>query len=242
GLRSHRDRGKRRGRGVGMTNPTDQLKIIVRRLVTRVKLMVGRCVLLAVNDTLNLQKVQVHALNGEILDGVERIQDYGFTSVPLAGAEGVVIAVGGNRSHALALSIFDRRNRLKDLQPGEVAIYSHENADSETGHRIVLKNGREIEIYGDKMTVITDTSVEVVAPTVTVNAESVQVNAESVEVDTDTIEVTAATKCTLNCGDLNLGGEGGEKVARIGDRVQIDTGDSAGLWPIVEGSDHARAL
>ena len=40
---------------------------------------------------------------------------------------------------------------------------------------------------------------------------------------------------------VTLGGEGGEKVARIGDRVQVGAGSSAGLWPIVEGSDVVSA-
>lgn len=45
----------------------------------------------------------------------------------------------------------------------------------------------------------------------------------------------------VSSGDVRLGGEGGEKVARVGDRVKIDTGSSAGLWPIVEGSSAVTA-
>ena len=45
----------------------------------------------------------------------------------------------------------------------------------------------------------------------------------------------------VSSADVRLGGEGGEKVARVGDRVKIDTGSSAGLWPIVEGSSSVTA-
>ena len=45
----------------------------------------------------------------------------------------------------------------------------------------------------------------------------------------------------VSSSDVRLGGEGGEKVARIGDRIKIDTGSSAGLWPIVEGSSSVTA-
>jgi len=49
-------------------------------------------------------------------------------------------------------------------------------------------------------------------------------------------------KVVVESQDVHLGGEGGEKVARIGDRVDVKTGSSAGLWPIVEGSESVRAI
>jgi phage baseplate assembly protein gpV len=49
----------------------------------------------------------------------------------------------------------------------------------------------------------------------------------------DTVHVDAQT--------VTLGGEGGARVARVGDRVQVAAGSSAGLWPIVEGSQIVSA-
>ena len=47
---------------------------------------------------------------------------------------------------------------------------------------------------------------------------------------------------TLNAAAVLLGPEGDrKKVARVGDHVQVDTGSSAGSWPIVEGSDAVKA-
>lgn len=42
-------------------------------------------------------------------------------------------------------------------------------------------------------------------------------------------------------GQFDLGGADGEAVARVGDLVQIDSGSSAGTWPIISGSDKVRA-
>lgn len=89
----------------------------------RAALMVGRCILKAIGDSKSVQLVQAQLLAEEVHDDVERIQEYGFTSVPKAGAEGVVVFVGGNRDHGLVIAVEDRRYRLKGLASGEVAIY-----------------------------------------------------------------------------------------------------------------------
>lgn len=46
---------------------------------------------------------------------------------------------------------------------------------------------------------------------------------------------------TFAASKINLGGAGGEKVARVGDFVEIALGSSAGRWPIVTGSDVVSA-
>ena len=99
----------------------DKLSAPLRR---RVRLMVSRAVLAApVNDAGGIQVVQVKLLEGEVRDGVERMQNYGFTGVPLAGAEGVMVCVGGDRDHGIVIAMDDRRYRIKGMQPGEVALY-----------------------------------------------------------------------------------------------------------------------
>ncbi|WP_306147240.1 MULTISPECIES: baseplate assembly protein [unclassified Roseibium] len=42
-------------------------------------------------------------------------------------------------------------------------------------------------------------------------------------------------------GEVDLGDEGGPRVARIGDKVNVKIGSSKGLWEIVEGSELVRA-
>jgi len=113
---------------------------LVAPLRRRVRLMISRAVLAAVNDAGGIQLMQVKLLDGEVRDGVERMQDYGFTSVPKAGAEGLMACVSGDRDHGIIVAIDDRRFRLKGLQAGEVALYTDE------GDKIVLKRGRTIQI------------------------------------------------------------------------------------------------
>jgi phage baseplate assembly protein V len=113
---------------------------LLRPLAQRVQLMVGRAVLRLVNDATTMQSVQVSLLADELRDDVERFQNYGFTSVPFAGAEAVAVCVAGSRDHVVVVAVDDRRYRLKGLANGEVAIYTDE------GDHIVIKRGGTVEV------------------------------------------------------------------------------------------------
>jgi phage gp45-like len=56
-------------------------------LSRRVALLVGRGILRMVDDAPGCQRVQSEFFAGEVRDAMERVQDYGFTSVPQAGHE-----------------------------------------------------------------------------------------------------------------------------------------------------------
>jgi phage baseplate assembly protein V len=90
----------------------------------RVLLMVGRAILTAVNDATKSQTVQVATLADSVRDDVERYQDYGITSVPLKGAEGVIVLVGGSSAHGIVIATEDRRYRPTGLNAGDVALYT----------------------------------------------------------------------------------------------------------------------
>ena len=105
-----------------------------------IRLAIARCVLKLVSDAAKLQEVQVQILADEVRSRAEHFQHYGFTSVPLPGAEGVCLFVGGARSHPIVVNVDDRRHRLKDLESGEVALYTDE------GDFVVFKRGRIIEM------------------------------------------------------------------------------------------------
>lgn len=94
----------------------------------------------SVNDAGGLQKVQVSGLHGELKDGVERLQEYGFTSCPKNDSEALMVSLSGNRDHSLIIKIDDSNYRLKGLSQGEVAIYTDE------GDKIHLKRGNKIEV------------------------------------------------------------------------------------------------
>lgn len=119
----------------------------------RLALMMGRALVLLVNDDTKLQSLQVSLLADEVREDVERFQNYGFTAHPLPGAEAVAASVAGSRDHVLVIAVDDRRYRLKGLAHGEVAIYTDQ------GDKIVLKRGGTIEVTAS-------TKVRLVAPLV----------------------------------------------------------------------------
>lgn len=106
----------------------------------RIQLLFGRGILQSVSDSVGRQFVQIRALAGETKDGVERVQQYGISCVPLAGAQVLFIAQGGNRDHPVVFAVDDPRYRPKDLLAGEVVIYTDE------GDKIYLKRGNVIEV------------------------------------------------------------------------------------------------
>lgn len=89
--------------------------------------------------------VQMQGLAGETVSG-ELMQHYGFTSAPLAGAEYIVLPIGGNSKHAVVIASEDGRYRLK-LTDGEVALYTNE------GDYIHMKRGRLIKVVTETLVV-----------------------------------------------------------------------------------------
>lgn len=129
---------------------TDALQQLLRPIRRRLDNVVARAVVRLVTDTTRLQGVQLAVLDGETHEGCERVQQYGFTSVPHVGAEAVVLFVGGFRDHPLVIAVDDRRSRKKDLQPGEAALYTDE------GDAVHLRRGRIIAVTaGTKLLVTT---------------------------------------------------------------------------------------
>lgn len=120
-------------------NAFDKLLAPLRR---RLALLVGRCIVNLVNDAAKMQGVQLGLLADDVIDGVERLQSYGFTSNPLPGAEAVMLSMGGVRSKAMSVVIAcdDRRYRLTGLASGEVAMYTDQ------GDKIVIKRGGTVEV------------------------------------------------------------------------------------------------
>jgi len=121
----------------------------------RLRLMVTRGVVKLTDDGQLMQELQVTALADEVLDGVEHIQQYGFTAHPHPEADCLILNVGANRSHPIVIAVDDRRYRLH-LAEGEVALYDDQ--------------GQKIVLYRDR--------IEVEAPKVVVKSASVQLGAD----------------------------------------------------------------
>ena len=162
---------------VGLRREFERLSRPLRR---RVMLMVGRAVLAVVDDGRRMQAVQVEGLAGEILDGAERMQNYGFTSHPHPGAEALLLAVGGMRQHPIVAAVDDRRHRPTGLAEGEVCLYTSEDA-ADNPHRVLLKTGRKAHVLaageirlecGSTVVAITPSGVTVTGPFTANHADS----------------------------------------------------------------------
>lgn len=146
-------------------DPVATFKAMMGPLGRRVRLMISRAILTAVNDAGGLQVVQVKLLADEVRDSVERFQDYAFTSHPLPGAEGIVACVSGNRDHGVVIVMDDRRYRLH-LQPGEAAMYD------DLGHKVhFTRDGIVIDGAGQPITITNATKVRMETPLLEVTGE-----------------------------------------------------------------------
>ena len=103
--------------------------------------VVARAVLRSAAGGEGMQTAGADLRDGDSPEEVELFEAYGFTSAPLAGAEGVGLTVGGDASHRLLVCVGDRRHRPTDLEGGEVAVYRNG-----AGHRILLKADGSTEI------------------------------------------------------------------------------------------------
>ncbi len=100
----------------------------LRNLKTRVANLAARAVIKLIDDSADVQLLQLEVLNGEVLDDCENFQSYGFKSVPLVGAEVAVVFPGGDRGHPLVIAIDDGRHRPKNWAAGESGIFNDQGS------------------------------------------------------------------------------------------------------------------
>jgi len=135
-------------------------------LARRIRLMAARAILTLIDDATRMQGLQVKLLDGEVCDNVDRVQQYGFTSVPLPGAEGIYLALGGSRDHGVVIVADDRRYRLKALAGGEVALYD------DLGQKVHLtRSGIIIDGAGLPITITNTPKVRMETPLLEVTGE-----------------------------------------------------------------------
>ena len=129
-----------------------------------------------------IKRISLKGVAGEQLSDREIFQHYGFTSRPLAGAEGIVIREG-NCFYVIAED--DRRYRIA-LEDGEVCIFDDQ------GQAVHLKRDKHIHIYGaEKLTAD-------IAKDVIVNTTRAQINAsESCIVTSPLVKAVASSKVVL---------------------------------------------
>ena len=155
------------------------LERVVRNIVEpirrRVMMSIGRAVLRAIDDAGSRQTAQAEVTRGEVRDAIERMQEYGFTSVPHPGADAAIVFVAGNREQGIIIAVEDRRYRLTGLAAGEVALY--DDLDQRvhlTRDGIVVDTPLDLSAtVGGTATIEAATSIQLTAPTVNVTGNLV---------------------------------------------------------------------
>lgn len=143
------------------------LLMAVPRIWRRVQTLISRGRIYApANDSGNVQMLQITLNDLEIRDNTPRLAEYGFTSVPLPpdwppgqpkpgyGCDALVLFVSGDRSNGVIIATGDQRYRLKNLAPGEVALYDDQGQIVHLSRdRIHLSSPKEVRIEGPKVKV-----------------------------------------------------------------------------------------
>lgn len=105
----------------------------------------ARVTLNKADDDPKWQEASADGFNSDSREKIERVQSYGYTSVPLPrdeqkqssnsgsasdgeqpkgpAAEGIVAYMGGQRNHPVLIAVDDRRHRPRGMKPGESAQY-----------------------------------------------------------------------------------------------------------------------
>ncbi|EGV05762.1 bacteriophage Mu Gp45 protein [Haemophilus pittmaniae HK 85] len=127
----------------------DGLNKVLAPLKRGLKSLISRAVVSIVTDSFSRQNLQVRLQADEVVDDVERFQNYGHSSVPLGG-EAIVLSVGGKRSHLVAIVVEDKDVRPTGLKPGDSVLYHAE------GHQLLLTESGEAILTCKKFTVNAD--------------------------------------------------------------------------------------
>lgn len=95
----------------------------LQRLYQRIVLSIGRGRITTVNDAGPVQLVQATLNDREVRDTTPRVAEFGFASNPPAGADVILLFVGGERSNGVVIASNHQQSRPKNLQPGESMVF-----------------------------------------------------------------------------------------------------------------------
>ncbi len=131
----------------------DFVNALMAPLQNRIMLMIAHATLNAVSDAAPSQMTQA-TVGDDDVKAPERISEYGFTSVPFPGAQGVAVFVGGLRDNGLIIATGDRRYRLTGLAAGEVAIHDDQGQKVHiTRDGIVIHTAKKVRVECEDMEV-----------------------------------------------------------------------------------------
>lgn len=148
-----------------------QIRLLIRPVKIRLANAIASAVVQNVDDSKKIQLLQLGVLDGEDVDDCQRMQEFGINSVPLDGAEAVVIFPNGDRGNGYVVCLGDRRHRPEGWAKGEAGTF---NAFSAVMHH---KADGTTEVTGGGVAVRLATKADIDALTATVNANNTIFNA-----------------------------------------------------------------
>lgn len=129
----------------------DSLRALQRLLtpvLTRIRRSVMGSVIKMVDDSGDLQKMQVQSIGNSVYDNIEKFGVFGVASNPPAGLDAIIVERNGKY---ISIAIGDRKYRIKNLQSGDTVLYDMRgqiiklNAD---GITVNDSNGNSIKTTG----------------------------------------------------------------------------------------------
>lgn len=115
-----------------------------------------------------MRELQIELLAGEVRGELEHVEPYGFTSEPLNDSKPEAFAMffDGDRSNGIVFCVADRRYRLTNMKPGEVAIYDDQGQKVYFQRdRIFIETPKNlVASVGGKTTLTSTGDVDITAP------------------------------------------------------------------------------
>lgn len=115
-----------------------------RKLKAKIRSVAKRGTIGSIATDGERQTVQTKALADDVRDDVELFEPYGFTSGAPAGSECLIVNVGADQAHGVAIMAGGREYRIAGVGEGEVAVYHRDGAAA------VFRNDGSVEIYGSQ--------------------------------------------------------------------------------------------
>ncbi len=120
---------------------------MINQIWNRLQLVIAQ----ATGVIITTHKVQVKALDAEVLDNIDRIQPYGFSYHPKSGCQAFIVFPSGDRTHGLCLVQGDKRYTLT-LEDGEVALHDDQGQKVHIKRdRILIETSKTFEVRADKI-------------------------------------------------------------------------------------------
>lgn len=171
-----------------------------------------RGVLASINRATQVQLVDLEGLSGEQLKAMELFQHFGFTSAPPAGAQLIVLPLGGCTSAAVLVGSEHGSYRFTLGADGEASLYN------QWGDFVHMRADRTIHLQAQAKVLIDTAALEINASdSVLINTTDMTVNASgSVALNTPT--VAASDDVTVGATlDVTLSIDAGTNITAVGE-------------------------